>query len=305
MNSFSVRYLNTFLTLFLKRVIVAIRQGHDKGNGIGYSFKVKAKSDEKISTILWIMPSRFNYNTKRKFNTLSKVNSIKNLDPFFITGLGDAESSFMLFIRKNPKIKVGWVVEARFVISFHKKYLPLLELIQNTLDGVGSIVRHSKDSYSLCVSSPKDLIHTIIPHFDKYPLITKKKRSDSELFKCVVVLMNHKAHLTVEGLQQIISIKAVLNKGLSDKLNLSFPDVKFTTRPLFPVSKIQNSNWVSGFVEGEGNFMIMLKKNPSHKSGIQASLRFKVTQHNRDVEFIKSFVDFFFVVVIAILVEIA
>ena len=86
---------------------------------------------------------------------------------------------------------------------------------------------------------------------------------------------------------------AVLNKGLSDVLNLSFTDVKFTTRPLFPVSKIQNSNWVSGFVEGKGNFMVMLKKNPSHKSGIQVALRFKVTQHNRDVEFMKSFVDFF------------
>lgn len=292
MNSFPVRYLNTFLTLLLKRVIVAVRQGYDKGNGIGYSLKVKAKSDEKISTILSSMPSTFNYNTKRKFNTLSKVKSIKKLDPFFITGLADAESSFMIFIRKNPKIKVGWVVEARFAISFHKKDLPLLELIKYTLDEVGSIVRHSKDSYSLCVSSPKDLIHTIIPHFDKYPLI-KKKRSDYELFKRVVELMNQKAHLTLKGLQQIISIKAVINKGLSDELNLSFPDVKFTTRPLFPVSKIQNSNWVSGFVEGEGNFMIMLKKNPSHKSGIQVALRFKVTQHNRDVEFIKSFVDFF------------
>jgi hypothetical protein len=56
MNSFPVRYLNTFLTLLLKRVIVAVRQSYDKGNGIGYSLKVKAKSDEKISTILSSMP---------------------------------------------------------------------------------------------------------------------------------------------------------------------------------------------------------------------------------------------------------
>lgn len=112
-------------------------------------------------------------------------------------------------------------MEARFAISFHKKDLPLLELIQYTFDGGGSIVRHSKDSYSLCVSSPKDLIHTIIPHFDNYPLMTKK-RSDYELFKRVVELMNKRAHLTVEGLQQIISIKAVLNKGLSDELKPPF-----------------------------------------------------------------------------------
>lgn len=117
MNSFPVRFLNTLLSLLLfvspwvweklKRVIVAVRQGYDKGNGISYSLKVKAKSDEKIYTILSSIPSTFNYNTKRKFNTFSKVNSIKKLDPFFITGLADAESSFMIFIRKNPKIKVG------------------------------------------------------------------------------------------------------------------------------------------------------------------------------------------------------
>lgn len=90
-----------------KRVIVAVRQGYEKGYGISYSLKVKAKSDEKIYTILSSIPSTFNYNTKRKFNTFSKVNSIKKLDPFSITGLADAESSFMRFIRKNPNIKVG------------------------------------------------------------------------------------------------------------------------------------------------------------------------------------------------------
>ena len=86
MNSFHVRGLNTLLTLLLKRVISAVRQGYDEGNGISYSLKVKAKSDENISTVLSSMPLTFNYNTKIKFNTLSKANSIEKLDPFFITG---------------------------------------------------------------------------------------------------------------------------------------------------------------------------------------------------------------------------
>lgn len=47
-----------------------------------------------------------------------------------------------------------------------------------------------------------------------------------------------KNHLTLEGLQQIINLKAVLNKGLSDKLKLAFPNAQFATRPLFPLSNI-------------------------------------------------------------------
>lgn len=106
MNSFPVRDLNTFLTLLIKRVIVAVRQGYDKGNEISYSLKVKAKSDEKISTILSSMTSTLNYNTKRKFNTLSEVNSIKNLDPFFITGLADSLVLWYLFV-KILRLKLG------------------------------------------------------------------------------------------------------------------------------------------------------------------------------------------------------
>jgi hypothetical protein len=75
----------------------------------------------------------------------------------------------------------------------------------------------------------KDL-QIIVHHFDNYPLITQKW-SDYQLFKQVVNLMNHREHLTTEGLQKIVSIKAVLNKGLSDKLKVSFPNIVPAIRP--------------------------------------------------------------------------
>jgi hypothetical protein len=44
--------------------------------------------------------------------------------------------------------------------------------------------------------------------------------ADFILFKQVVNLMNNKAHLTLEGLKQIVNIKALMNLGLSDNQSL-------------------------------------------------------------------------------------
>jgi len=40
-----------------------------------------------------------------------------------------------------------------------------------------------------------------------------------------------KEHLTPEGLQKIVSIRAVLNKGLSEDLRAAFPGVVPSIRP--------------------------------------------------------------------------
>ena len=49
------------------------------------------------------------------------------------------------------------------------------------------------------------------------PLITQK-RSDFLLFKKAINLIKGGPHLTSEGLTKIVSIKASMNKGLSDNL---------------------------------------------------------------------------------------
>jgi hypothetical protein len=61
-------------------------------------------------------------------------------------------------------------------------------------------------------------------------LITQKW-SDYQLFKQVVELMQRRVHLKIEGLNKIASIKAVLNNGLTDSLNVAFPDIIPVIRP--------------------------------------------------------------------------
>ena len=39
-------------------------------------------------------------------------------------------------------------------------------------------------------------------------------------------IIKDKKHLTLEGLQEIVSIRASLNKGLPERLKLAFPKIK-------------------------------------------------------------------------------
>jgi hypothetical protein len=61
-------------------------------------------------------------------------------------------------------------------------------------------------------------------------LITQKW-SDFQLFKQALELVVRKEHLTVEGFKKRVSIRAVLNKGLSEDLKTAFPDVVPSIRP--------------------------------------------------------------------------
>ena len=71
------------------------------------------------------------------------------------------------------------------------------------------------------IESIKDLSN-VINHFDKYPLKTTKYE-DYVLFKKAYYILLNKEHLTLDGLQKFVEIKASINKGLSDSLKLSFP----------------------------------------------------------------------------------
>ena len=96
---------------------------------------------------------------------------IVSINPWFVTGFIDAEGCFLLQVRRRNN---SWYVEARFDISLHKKDLELMKQIQEYFRGAGGISVHGKDSYQYTVSSIKQINEIILPHFDKYPLITQK-----------------------------------------------------------------------------------------------------------------------------------
>jgi len=88
--------------------------------------------------------------------------------------------------------------------------------------------------------------------------------------------MNRKADLPMEGLQQIVNIKASINKGLSPELRQAFPNVKPVQRPTVQFTRIPDTAWVTGFANAEGCFFIgTMKSSPylfDHKKVKQVQL---------------------------------
>lgn len=107
--------------------------------------------------------------------------------------------------------------------------------------------------------------------------------------------MNHKEHLTLEGLQKILRIKCYLKLGLSDEIKTNFPNIRTMDRPLVARPKINDidPNRISGFTSGEGCFHVRIKNSTKSKLGVQVSLLFKITQQERDKDLMESFIDYF------------
>lgn len=152
---------------------------------------------------------------------------------------------------------------------------------QQFLGGIGLIHEYpAQNKVYYSISSNKEL-NKLITHFENYPLLTQKA-ADFLLFKEAVVLMNNKAHLTIEGLKKIINIKASVNLGLKDFLKSEFKEYTPVKRPVISTENIPDPNWVAGFVNGEGCFDVRIFKQSSNKIGYRVQLRFRLVQHERD-----------------------
>lgn len=222
------------------------------------------------------------------------MNHINNkIDPNWITGFTDAEGCFLLIVRKSLKYKLGWQIEANFTINLHARDKDLLHFIQAYFGEVGRINKERNKCCDFTIGSLDEIITRVLPHFDKYPLNTKKY-SDYLLFKKAVLIMKQGGHLTVEGLQSIINIRASINRGLTPLLLAAFPNSIPCLKPTKEnnLFKLQ-SQWVAGFVSGDGSFKTSVRESKLQKLGGRVSLIFVITQHIRDELLLKSFKDFF------------
>jgi len=210
-----------------------------------------------------------------------------NLSPEWVSGFIDGEGSFSLKIIKRPGYTLGWGVEPSIIVGLHAKDLPLLEKIQ-AFFGVGNISIGNNNAVFYYVSSIQELTNVIIPHFERFPLITNKK-ADYLLFKSALEIIYSKGSkkpLTLEYISKLISIKGALNWGLSDVLKEAFPDIAPALRPEIKLPTKISSQWLSGFIDGEGCFYILISESKLRKTGASVQLQFSITQHSRDTELI-------------------
>ena len=245
-------------------------------------------------------PNLFLYLHKNLYNDIRNISSltsnqqdinilqrINKLNPYYITGFVDGEGCFLINIVARSDQILGFNVNLVFKLKLHSRDIELLKSIRNTLGQIGNIIIRKDGYVEFIVSSKKD-IEILINHFESYPLLTQKW-SDYQLFKQTLILIKNKEHLKIEGLNKIVSLKSVLNNGLSDKLKIAFPYIISAIRPQSPKPLIQDPYWISGFVDAEGCFFVTLTNNLT-----SASLIFKITQHVRDADLLKEFISYFY-----------
>lgn len=106
--------------------------------------------------------------------TTNKSNRSSPINPWFWTGLTDAEGSFKIGMSKTNKRKLGWRIEPNFEMTLHIRDYDILVQFQLFLGGIGNVyISKKKDIVTFIVSSKKDL-ENLITHIDNFPLLSQK-----------------------------------------------------------------------------------------------------------------------------------
>ncbi len=209
----------------------------------------------------------------------------------WVTGFTDAEGSFIVSISKRSKSN-KWLVRASFEIGVNNKDVTTLQDLKSFF-GVGKVsIRKYKNVASYSVTKNSDLIKIIIPHFTHFPLQTQKK-VDFEIWTKIVNLFMNKEHLSEEGFLKLLSLKSILNRGLT-KATKGNKNIEEIERPLHLVNtdefKSIDPQWLSGFTAGDGSFNIKITERSQTK--FQVELRFRITQHIRDAQLLVIVADY-------------
>ena len=148
----------------------------------------------------------------------------KDCFPHWLTGFTDGEGCFSISFNKRSKLKFNIEVRPSFSISqsgrrnsFDSKINILTEI--QAYFQCGFIRTYKADG--MCkyeVRNISDLHRYIIPHFEKYPLLTIKNE-DFENFKTIINFMRANLHLNEKGLISIIDIAFVMNPSGKWKVN--------------------------------------------------------------------------------------
>ena len=93
-----------------------------------------------------------------------------------------------------------------------------------------------KPSVIYSIQSIKTLKNVIIPHFNQYNLLTKKKE-DFYFFSKAVDILVAKQYKTEQGINEIMSLKASMKKGLSNTLICMFPNIIKTHKNVINILK--------------------------------------------------------------------
>jgi LAGLIDADG DNA endonuclease family protein len=140
----------------------------------------------------------------------------------WVTGFVDGEGCFSIgFVRqpgglRRSGYRTGYQVAHEFAVTQGGRSLPCLHDLREFF-GVGQVIvnrrhdNHREHLHRYVVRRRVDLLETIIPFFQKYPL-RSSKQEDFEKFARCVELISGGSHRTPAGLIEIAEIAQTMNR---------------------------------------------------------------------------------------------
>ena len=141
-------------------------------------------------------------------------NQQERLDPRWVSGFVDGEGCFHVSINKVPKMSIGWQVLPEFRIVQHERDEFVLEELQQFFKA-GKVVTNHGARRELRIRK-LDELRNVVLFFKQYHLKTQKK-NNLEIFAEILDLMEHKKHLTVEGLTNIANLCWSMNRKIKPR----------------------------------------------------------------------------------------
>lgn len=202
-----------------------------------------------------------------------------NLNPYWVTGFIDGEGSFIIAILPSTGAN-NKKVSLRLSVTQKSHSVGTLFELKNFF-GCGQVISSSKDCMRFVVQKKEDILTKIIPHFNKYPLVTSKG-INFQTFKEAAEIVAKGEHLTLNGITKLINLKKLMNKNRSFEELFNYLNFKVTTL---------NPSWVQAFVDAEGNFGTLITKADNDK--IVTRNRLSISQSTHDYIVLKSIKNFF------------
>lgn len=134
----------------------------------------------------------------------------------YIVGLTDGEGCFYVLIKPPFNKKGGALVQLNFFIKVQEQDKQVLDKVCNSLKcGKVYFQAETRANHAQCyrytVNSHRDIINSIIPFFQKYPLQSKSKQKNFLLFCRIAKLVKQGAHHTAKGIERIRLLKSQMN----------------------------------------------------------------------------------------------
>lgn len=139
----------------------------------------------------------------------------------YISGYVDGEGCFSVSFSKRDKFTLGWETKPSLSVSQNEDRSETLFEMQKTFKS-GFMRRDFSDkTLKYEVRSLNDLITKVIPHFDRYPMLSSKQK-DFKLFKQICLLMQKGKHKDKKGLQKIVKLACRMNPGGKRKYSAKY-----------------------------------------------------------------------------------